>query len=364
MRIGFLVNPIAGLGGAVGLKGTDGMVVEARARGARPHANERAVSALLLLSSDADILFSTCSGAMGEDALRTAGIQGGSVVYRYEGESSAEDTKRAAARFRDLGVDLILFCGGDGTARDIVEIVQDRIPILGIPAGVKMYSAVFAVDPKAAAELVRSTGRLPLRESEVVDVDEVAYRSGTLSTRIYGIARVPYQKEETQSGKQVYEEEDEGRAKEEIARFISEVMLEGTLYILGAGTTTGTIAKQLGVGKTLLGVDAVKNGKLVAADADEKTLLSLIDHEKDVQIIVSPIGAQGFVLGRGNQQISAGVVRRVGVKKVIVVATPHKLTQTTVLYVDTGDPALDREFGEYVSVISGYRIAQRKRLYR
>ena len=197
-----------------------------------------------------------------------------------------------------------------------------------------------------------------------MDVDEEAYRKGALETRLSGIARVPARAHLTQAAKQVFEEADEDRAKEEIARFLQEVMLPGVLYIIGAGTTTEAIARQLGVVKTLLGVDAIRDGSLVASDADEKTLLDLAGRYPETRIIVSPIGAQGFILGRGNQQISAAVVKNVGLQNLIVVATPHKLRETPSLYVDSGDPALDREFGESIQVISGYRIAQRKKISR
>ena len=251
---------------------------------------------------------------MGEEILRDAGIGHYEVVYRVSGETTSDDTKTAARKFVEAGVDLILFCGGDGTARDILDGSGGKIPILGIPAGVKMYSAVFAIDPETAAEIIRDFDPSSLRDSEVLDVDEEAYRSGTLTTRLYGFARVPYLAGKTQVSKQVFEESSEERAKEEIARFIQEVMLPDTLYILGAGTTLESVAKRIGIQKTLLGVDVVKNGVLVAADADEKTLLSLTRNEKDVRIMVSPIGAQGFILGRGNQQISAEIVRRAGVR--------------------------------------------------
>jgi predicted polyphosphate/ATP-dependent NAD kinase len=165
-----------------------------------------------------------------------------------------------------------------------------------------------------------------------------------------------------QVSKQVFEEADEERAKNEIARFIREVMLPDTLYILGAGTTTEAIARNLGVPKTLLGVDVIKNGAVVTQDANEKTLRKLVETEKDIRIIISPIGAQGFILGRGNQQISAAIVRSAGIQNIIVVATPHKLQETPELLVDTGDSELDREFGDSIQVISGYRIAQRKRI--
>jgi predicted polyphosphate/ATP-dependent NAD kinase len=363
-RIGLIVNPVAGMGGAVGLKGTDGNVEEARRRGAVPRAMDRARITLSLLSREPGLHFITCSGPMGGDILRETGIKDYEILYTVSGESMASDTRAAARRFMEAGVDLILFCGGDGTARDIFAITGRDVPLLGIPAGVKMYSAVFAIDPAVAAELVQKTDTRNLRDSEILDVDEDAYRAGELKTRIFGIARTPAIAGKVQPAKQVYEEQDEDRAKEEIARFMEEVILPDTLYILGAGTTTEAIARRLGVKKTLLGVDAVKDGVLIASDMDEKTILELAGQEKESRIIISPIGAQGFILGRGNQQISARVIRLVGRNHIIIVATPHKLAELPELYVDSGDPVLDRRFGSSVQVISGYRIAQRKKIHQ
>lgn len=363
-RIGFLVNPVAGMGGSVGLKGTDGNVEEARRRGAQPHAADRAEITLKLLAANTNLAFFSCSGSMGEDTLKTAGITGYRIVYHHTGESDSADTKKAVRIFLESGVDLVLFCGGDGTARDVLDVTGRDTPVLGIPAGVKMYSAVFAVDPASAADLVLAFDRYNLRDAEVLDVDENAYRAGDLKTRLYGIARTPTLAGKIQVAKQVYEEQDEERAKAAIAQFIDEIMLQKTLYIIGAGTTTEAIARRLSLKKTLLGVDAIRDRRIVARDCDEKTLLALMDKSPDTRIIISPIGAQGFILGRGNQQISARLVRRVGINKLIVVATPHKLAQTPFLYVDSGDPALDREFGDSIQVISGYRIAQRKKIHQ
>jgi predicted polyphosphate/ATP-dependent NAD kinase len=362
-RIGLIVNPVAGMGGSVGLKGTDGNVDEARRRGAVPHATGRAEAALARLAGKADLAFVTCGGAMGEDALNGAGIAGFTVVYTCDGESSQADTKKAVKAFLKTGVDLVLFCGGDGTARDVFDITGRDFPLLGIPAGVKMYSAVFAVDPASAADLVLAFDPHRLRDAEVMDVDEDAYRAGTLKTRLYGIARTPALAGKIQAAKAVYEEADEERAKVAIAQFVDEIMLKGTLYIIGAGTTTEAVTRRLGIKKTLLGVDAVRDRRLVATDCDEKTLLALAEKYPDTRIILSPIGAQGFVLGRGNQQISAALVRKIGIKNLIVIATPHKLAEITQLYIDSGDPDLDREFGDSLQVISGYRIAQRKKIH-
>jgi len=361
-RIGFIVNPVAGMGGSVGLKGTDGNVEEAKRRGAVPHAGERAQRALEQLHGKNNLAFLTCAGAMGEAVLSASGLKNYEIVYTPGNDTSSDDTRAAAKAFLKTGVDLILFCGGDGTARDIFSVAGREVPMLGIPAGVKMYSGVFAVNPDAAAELVAGLDKAALRDSEVMDVDEEAYRAGTLDTRLFGIARTPVIRGMVAVSKQVYEQPDEERTKGEIAQFMQEVMLPGALYIVGAGTTTEAIVRYLGHQKTLLGVDVLKNGRLVTADADEQTLLRLTEREKDVRIIISPIGAQGFILGRGNQQISPAVVRRAGIRHVIVVATPHKLQDIPELLVDSGDPVLDREFGDTIQVICGYRIAQRKKV--
>lgn len=368
--IGLLVNPVAGLGGAVGLKGTDGQVEEARARGALPRAPGRAMEALALLSG-LPVRFISCSGAMGEESLRNAGVRSYEVVYRgSSGLTSADDTVAACRIFLERKVDLVLFCGGDGTARDVYSALGDTTPMLGIPAGVKMYSAVFAVTPTAAARIVisgcRQGGHFFIRDAEVVDVDEEAYRKGELNTHLFGIAKSPYVQGLTQSTKQVFESHDEERAKTDIARFISEVM-EGTpdiIYILGPGSTTAAIAEELDVRKTLLGFDAVKGGELVAADMNEQALLALLKERKPARLVISIIGAVGALLGRGTQQVSPHVIRMIGIENIIVVATPQKLTETPLIFVDTGDADLDAAFGEYVSVISGYRIARRMKVGR
>ena len=362
-RVGFVVNPLAGLGGTVGLKGSDGVTEEALRRGAVPHAGDRAREMLKKIRHP-DVHFLTCSGPMGEAVLNDITKISSTVIYHPKEITTAEDTKEACRRFLEEHVDLILFCGGDGTARDVYDVVGTRVPVLGIPAGVKMYSGVFALDPAAAAAVLDTPGQWEIRETEILDVDEEAYRSGSLSTRLYGIARVPAVEARVQLPKHVIEEQDEERAKDAIARFIGEVMLPDTLYIIGAGTTTEGIVRNLGLQKTLLGVDVIRDGHRIAADANERLLLALLDGNPPVRIIVSPIGAQGFIFGRGTQQISSEVIRKVGISNIIVVATPAKCRETPVLHVDTGDSSLDALFPDSVLVISGYRIAERKAIER
>jgi len=362
-RFAFLVNPIAGMGGAVGLKGTDGEEVlrEAVKRGARKVAHSRAVEALSpLKGSGLEVL--TCGGEMGEDALREAGIEGYGVVHAPEGETHAEDTKEACRRFLQEGAALLLFCGGDGTARDIFEVVGEKVPVLGIPAGVKMHSGVFAVGTEAASKLVHDfmEGRAEVVETEVMDIDEEEYRKGRLDVKLFGCAKTPSEPALVQGSKAVFYSQSEEHAKEAIATFASEFMWDDSLYIMGAGSTLAKVAEALGLEKTLLGVDVVKNRKLVAKDVSEHEILAALEGEKKVKIMISPIGAQGFVFGRGNQQISARVIEKVGKENIIILATPHKLEKTPTLLVDTGDRGLDRELSGKMQVVTGYRMAQRR----
>jgi len=369
-RIGFIVNPVAGMGGAVGLKGTDGLFDEAVSRGAVPRAPSRAEEAARLLAG-LPIHFLACSGPMGEESLARAGIDDYEVVYNVHKErTGATDTIAACRIFAESGVDLVLFCGGDGTARDIYSVLGDSIPILGIPAGVKMYSSVFAITPEAAATILEEgleTGReMHIRDAEVVDVDEESYRRGELATRLFGIARSPYRPGLVQMTKEVYEDPDEERAKRNIALFLREV-IEGTpdiLYILGPGMTTAAIARELGIPKTILGFDAVKAGELVASDLEERGICTLLADNPRARLVVSIIGAQGAILGRGTQQVTPRVVRALGKENIIVVATPHKISQTPHLFIDTGDAELDREFGDSIQVVTGYMIARRVRMER
>jgi predicted polyphosphate/ATP-dependent NAD kinase len=351
------------MGGAVGLKGTDGLAHEAAARGARPVAPERARAFLELLAcapEAGNLLFFTASGEMGEVLLNDFDFCY-QAVYNSPEQSVAEDTRAACEELRNRDADLIIFCGGDGTARDVASPAGD-IPILGIPAGVKMHSGVFAISPQAAADLTLAyaRGELKVRETEIVDVDEDLYRQGELQTRLYATARTPYKPVLVQERKRIYSSGSEEEFKDQIAHFAMEFMRDGSAYILGAGTTTAKIAELMGIEKTLLGVDVIQDGRVVVKDASERDLLDLLDRVKRAMIIVSPIGAQGFILGRGSQQISPLVLRRTGIKNLIVVATPHKLEEIDSLLVDTGDSELDRELSGRRQVVTGYRIAQLK----
>lgn len=297
---------------------------------------------------------------MGEAVLLDAGFEKIEVVYRPTGTSDASDTRRAVRAFLSAGVDLVVFCGGDGTARDVCAETGRATPILGVPAGVKMYSGVFGVSPARTAEILLGylDGRFELADADLLDVDEEAFRAGRLEVELYDSARTPHEPRLVQSAKQVIEDQDAGSAKAQIAEHIAEQFeaRPETLFLLGPGSTVASIADRNGFAKSLLGVDAVVAGRLVGVDLRESELLELTDTHPDAQLIVSPIGAQGFVLGRGNQQLSATVVRRIGRTGVVVVATPAKLDQTPVIRFDTGDPALDAELAGdgFFPVVTGY----------
>ena len=354
-RVGLIVNPIAGMGGRVGLKGTDGEAYyEAVRRGARPVAPLRAAEFLRALPAGLRLLVP--NGVMGEEEAREHGAHLEVEVVRCASEAwptTAEDTRRCAAAMADR-VAILAFVGGDGTARDVVSAVDERVPVIGVPAGVKMYSAVFAQTPRDAALAVAEylAGGLGLVRAEVLDIDEGAFRAGRLSVRHYGYALVPGSPRVVTSGKEAMQyDEEELRS---IARYVVDNMVDGALYILGPGSTVAAIAAELGFPKTLLGVDAVTKEGVVGLDLDERGLLEAVRRYGRAYIVLSPIGGQGFILGRGNQQISPAVVRAVGVGNIIIVATKSKLRDLRVLRVDTGDPELDELLRGYRRVVVGY----------
>ncbi|KAF5043764.1 ATP-NAD kinase [anaerobic digester metagenome] len=358
--IGLIINPIAGMGGRVGLKGTDGLYDRARALGAEPAALQRAVEALHPLAGR-QLRFLTAAGEMGETALAAAGITGFSIVYQPSDPTTARDTKAACRAFLGEGIDLLLFCGGDGTARDVADVVGQAVPILGIPAGVKMFSSVFAVDPAAIEAVIPEEGPLRCIDAEVIDVDEEAYRSNEFRTVLHAMVRTPAAPGFVQASKQVFEEADEERARSAIGAFIADAMLPGILYILGPGTTTDAVARRLGLRGTLLGFDAVLDGKVVGTDLDERGILGLLGSAEEARLVLSVIGAQGFVLGRGTQVCTPAVLHHIGLENLILLGTPGKLARTPALHVDTSDPKLDAAFGPHLLIVTGYGTAQRKR---
>jgi predicted polyphosphate/ATP-dependent NAD kinase len=368
-KIGFIVNPIAGMGGRVGLKGTDHVLKEAISLGAKPIAPKKAIETLgeylSHYSKKDDIQWYTCSGEMGYNELKKARIQKIEIVYNSSGENTtSEDTKKACKKFLEKKVDLILFCGGDGTSRDIFEIVGQKTPILGIPSGVKMHSGVFGINTGATAKMLHEfvNKSLTIGDAEIMDLDEDRYRKGEWNIRLFGVAKGIVEPTYVQVGKTIYESVSDDQIRDELTEHIMDEMEKYSdfLFLFGSGGTIDYIARKIGIDNTLLGIDAVYNKKLVGKDLNEEGILGLLKSYPKAKIILSPIGAQGFILGRGNLQLSPKVIKKIGLDNIIVISAPSKLASTPVIRVDTGDKKLDRLFmeKEFMMIIIGYRLSR------
>ncbi|WP_435075576.1 ATP-NAD kinase family protein [Halorubrum sp. HHNYT27] len=368
MHVGFVMNPVAGMGGRVGLKGTDGKVAEAVALGAEPRAPTRARRTLDRLAAVAPgMTVSTAADPMGEEVVRAAGFDPVRVVDPFGDEidgppgpteTTADHTARVVEAFvggdggdderdDDAPVDLVLFVGGDGTAGDVataLEAADSEVPMLGVPAGVKVYSSVFAVSPEDAAEIAATFSRTERRE--VMDIDEDAYREGEVHPELRAVARVPVA-DDLQSSKQTASGTVESLA-EGVAADIRERDGEGVTFVLGPGSTVGAIKAELGFEPSPIGVDVWRDGEVVVWDGTEAEILDALGDEN--VIVVSPIGGQGFVFGRGNPQLSPAVIRRCDLR---IVASRTKLDDIRALRVDTDDPELDAELAGWVRVRVG-----------
>lgn len=361
-RLGLIINPLAGLGGSVALKGSDGAEVARRALalGAVPRAAERTRQALQPLQG-LPIEVLTWDGPMGADLAREMGFVTRVLGQPASRPSTADDTCRAAEALAEAGVDLLLFAGGDGTARNLCETLGERVPVLGVPAGVKIHSGVYALTPTAAGQLVALLVRgelVSIADQEVRDLDEDAFRAGRVQARFYGEMRVPAEHRYLQHVKNASNREEEALVLDEIAADFIEQMEPDVLYLMGSGSTVAAIMAELGLDNTLLGVDAVLNGELIAADCTAQQLLELSEGRK-VRIVITLIGGQGHLIGRGNQQLSAELLRRIGRDSLHVVATRTKLKALDgrPLIIDSGDPQLDAAWSGLIEVHTGYRDA-------
>jgi predicted polyphosphate/ATP-dependent NAD kinase len=368
LHIGLIVNPLAGLGGSLGLKGSDGEKLRKLAATLLPEQRSRAMDRVeralrILVEGGAALRFTCWSGDMGERILQHLGLPTEVPVAALSNEAvgltSADDTRMAARELLAAGVDIIVFAGGDGTARDIYDVVGQQCPVLGIPAGVKMHSGVFAVSPEAAGELLLQLARgglVGLKAQEVRDIDEEAFRHNVVSSRFYGEMLVPSEGRYLQHTK-VGGRESHDLVAVDIAAWLVEGMEEERTYLIGPGSTTAAIMEELGLRNTLLGVDAVRDGVLLASDADENALLEVLASAPDgAAIVVTVIGGQGPVFGRGNQQFSPAVIRAVGLGNITIVAAKSKISALDgrPLLVDTNDPQLDLELSGYYSIVTGY----------
>ncbi len=365
-RLGLIINPLAGLGGRVALKGSDGVETVAKALqlGATSLAHERTATSLEQISQLKDqIVICTAAHDMGESLCRDMGFQVEVLASNQPGKTTAADTEQAVVQLLKAGIDLLVFAGGDGTARNVFHALQQAgqdnvIPVVGIPAGCKIHSAVYAVTPKHAGELLALIIRgrpLAVHEASVMDIDEQAFRQDVVKARRFGQLLVPAENQYMQNMKEGGVEHEE-LVLQDIATFMIETMDADTLYFIGSGTTPKAIMDELGLTSTLLGIDAVINGQLLETDLNEQQILALSREHPSAKMILTIIGGQGHLFGRGNQQFSPEVIRRMGKDNIQVIATPEKLhaLQGQPIRVDTGDEQLNEELCGMIQVVTGY----------
>lgn len=362
-KLGVIINPYAGLGGSVGLKGSDGEFIrqEALSLGAEPRAQARMLRALKVLSPVREKILVYCFARdMGETVARQLGFMTQVIGEAMHEPTQPEDTCAAARALMREKVDLILFAGGDGTARLIADVVGIHQPVLGVPSGVKMHSGVYAIAPEAAGEIILQLldhQLVTIAERDVKDIDEDAFRQGQVRPKYYGTLLVPEDSQRLQQVKNAGMERDE-LAQIDVAQTLIEQIDDTTLYIVGPGSTTQVFLQELGLDGTLLGIDLLLNRQLLARDLSAQQIDDYLQqHPGSVKIIITAIGGQGHILGRGNQQLTPAILRRVGKENILVIAARGKILslQGRPLLVDTNDLELDNQFSGYHPVIVGYR---------
>ncbi len=361
VKLGFIINPVAGIGGRVGLKGSDGAetLEKALCLGAKPECANKAQVALAQLAPLAsEITLLTYPGEMGEDAAKACGFSPMVLGAIQNQHTTPADTMQAAVDLRDAGADLILFAGGDGTARNVLDAVGTSIPVLGIPAGCKIHSAVYALNPKTAGELMRQyvEGKVTeAREAEVMDIDEALFRQNIVDAKLYGYLKVPNQRKMVQNLKSGRGYSETGSISM-LANYVADTLEDDTLHIVAPGSTTKNIMDTIGLPSTLLGVDLFYNHQILANDVTEAEILAALEKYPKAKILVTVIGGQGYLFGRGNQQISAQVIERVGKENILIAASKDKMLSLfgKCLYVDTGNEGTNEMLRGYYKVLVGY----------
>jgi len=365
-KLGLIINPYAGIGGSVGLKGSDGDEIRAQALalGAEARALARVERCLAILKEFSSNIHIYCfAGDMGATSAKACGFNYTLVGKPQTNPSSALDTIAATKALITESVDIILFAGGDGTARNIADALQqvgkEQQVVLGVPSGVKMHSGVYAITPEAAGEILLCLLKKQLvnvQACDVRDIDEAAFREGKVKARMYASMYAPLLPQFLQQVKNSGAAQDE-LVKLDIAHYLIDNLLDDILYIVGPGSTTKVFLEQLGVEGSLLGVDVILNRELIAADVSAQQLRDLIAHHvSDVHLIITAIGGQGHIIGRGNQQLAVDILRAIPRQNIHIIATKEKILSlhNRPLLVDSNDPDFDKSFSGYQSVLVGY----------
>ena len=357
--IGVIVNPCAGPGGPAGVNGTDSPEQQATARelGIESRALARSRRALQALLPMARFLrISAGPGAMGQHAVAENFPDAQLCTGVQAAELSAVATRHCVQQMLGRGIELLLFAGGDGTARDILAVARDRLPIIGIPCGANMQSGVFAATPEAAGKLALAHLRAEcraVREQEVLGRGGLAPGATRIEPMAYGRLRVPYDRDLV-PGPKIAVAVDAAQLDRVVAATLP-LMDPDTCILFGPGSTKMAVLARMGLAGTLVGVDVILRGKLIATDASEPQLVRMLQHHGRARIIITPVGGQGFLFGRGNQPLSERVIRAVGVENISVISTPAKLQGLggRPLRIDLDDADLARHFPLNVRVITG-----------
>ena len=372
VRLGLLVNPDAGLGGRLGLKGSDGQAEIARSKGAQDRSGPRMramLDHLITISKENldGIQWYVSKGRMGTDWISPA-ISSLEVIHSSSSSTDADDTSQLVGSMIGSDIDLLVYAGGDGTTRDVVAALSEygrpELPIIGVPTGVKMHSGCFASSPKAAAEVLSAwlEGDLLLSSTEVLDLDEDLYRQGKWVVKLYAEAITPASPRWMQGSKMRVEASGEEEIIQGLADHVRETLIDDRMMIVwGSGGTLRTIGGILGFELNTLGIDITVGGNIIGSDLNEKEILSALkEHQGDVILLLSPMGGQGFLIGRGNLQLSPDVLRIIGVNRVLGIVTPVKMLTLRSLRIETGDSEMDQRFSEkkYLKVLQGYRTTR------
>ena len=376
VRVGILANPDAGLGGRLGLKGSDGQADFARSKGAEDRSGPRMKLRLrhfakIHRTGFGEIEWVTSRGRMGSDWMPAkTDVASINFVHESPGATTASDTEIAVKNIIDSGIQILVYSGGDGTTRDIVSALDSAgfpsMPVIGVPSGVKMHSGCFASSPKAAAEVLSAwiVGDLLVSSTEVLDLDEDLYRQGKWVVRLYAEAFSPNSPRWMQGSKELIQTESEDEIIQGLSDHIEQSFLDDNqLIIWGSGGTLRAIGGNLGFDLTTLGIDATVGNEQVGTDLDESGILEVLTKHSGsgkMTLLLSPMGGQGFLIGRGNLQLSPEVIKTIGIDNVLGVVTPAKLLSVRSLRIETGDEILDSEFSSrrYLKILQGYRTTR------
>lgn len=361
-KLGLLINPYAGIGGALALKGSDGVEIreQALAMGAEKKALDKTRLALEHIAPIKDqVQLYVAAGEMGESLAKDMGFSYSVVYQPQNSQTESQDSEATAQALLAQQVDLILFAGGDGTARNICHVLGNSVPVLGVPAGCKIHSAVYAITPAAAGRVLKQVIKgeiVSVNDAQVMDIDEALFRQGRVNARQFGEMQVPTELKYIQAVKMGGKESDE-LVLADIAAHIIEIIEDNPehLFVMGSGSTVEFIMQELDIENTLLGVDVIKNKQLIASDVTARELLALTANQS-CKLVLTLIGGQGHIIGRGNQQLSADFFKQLGKENVLLVATKSKISNLSgrPLIVDSGDTAVDMQMSGLVSVITGY----------